>query len=102
MIIAGVDDNNGPSLYAVQPSGSAIRQEVAIGGSGSGFIFGYVDANFRPNMSLEEAKNLVKRSLSLAMSRDGSSGGIIRLLNITKESVTREYVTHSELPFHFP
>lgn len=102
MIIAGVDDKDGPSLYAVQPSGSAIKQDVAIGGSGSGFIFGYVDANFKPNMSLEEAKNLIKKSLSLAMSRDGSSGGIIRIVNITKEAVTREYITHTELPFHFP
>jgi len=102
VIIAGLDEKEGPSIYAVQPSGAAIKQDYALGGSGSGFIFAYVDANFKPNMSLEEAKNLLKKSVSLAMSRDGSSGGIIRILNVTPQSVTREYITHTELPYRFP
>ncbi|KAL4475023.1 hypothetical protein ABPG74_001719 [Tetrahymena malaccensis] len=101
VIVAGIDDNEGPSIYACQPSGSCIKQQVAIGGSGSGFIFSYVDANFKPNMDLESAKKLVKTSLAHAMSRDGSSGGIIRLVNITKDNVTREFFDHKDLPYHF-
>jgi 20S proteasome subunit beta 1 len=38
-------------------------------------------------MSLDEAKKFLKSAVSLAMARDGSSGGIMRLINITKESV---------------
>lgn len=31
-----------------------IRQPVTIGGSGSTYIYGYVDAKYKPNMSREE------------------------------------------------
>lgn len=54
-----------------------------MGGSGSGFIYGYCDANYKPGMSFEEAKAFCISAVSLAMKRDGSSGGIIRLVNIT-------------------
>lgn len=54
-----------------------------MGGSGSGFIYGYCDANYKPGMSFEEAKAFCVTAVSLAMKRDGSSGGIIRLANIT-------------------
>ena len=54
-----------------------------MGGSGSGFIYGYCDANYKANMTLEEAKKFCVTAVSLAMRRDGSSGGAIRLTNIT-------------------
>ena len=37
----------------------------------------------------------VKTAVERAMARDGSSGGIIRLVVITPEGVEREYVTVS-------
>ncbi len=33
------------------------------------------------------------------MRRDGSSGGIIRLVNINKDAVTREFVNQKDVPF---
>jgi 20S proteasome subunit beta 1 len=32
---------------------------VAVGGSGSSYIYGYVDANYRPDMTREEAEAFV-------------------------------------------
>lgn len=37
-------------------------------------------------------------ALSLAMSRDGSSGGVIRMCVITKENVERLFVPGDQLP----
>ena len=37
-------------------------------------------------------------AVSLAMSRDGSSGGVIRLAVITKEGVERIFVPGNKLP----
>ena len=37
-----------------------MRQSCAIGGSGSSYIYGYVDSNFRPNMTKEECLAFVK------------------------------------------
>ena len=53
-----------------------------MGGSGSGFIYGFCDANYKSNMTYEQAKNFCITAVSLAMKRDGGSGGVIRLANI--------------------
>lgn len=41
-------------VYVVSLGGMLIRQPVTIGGSGSTYIYGYVDAKYKPNMSREE------------------------------------------------
>lgn len=74
------------------------RQAVSIGGSGSTYVYGYVDANFRPNMAKAKAVQLVINSLSLAMSRDGSSGGVVRLGVITEAGVERSIIMGDQLP----
>jgi hypothetical protein len=51
---------------------------VAAGGSGSSYIYGFVDANFRPGMSRDECLAFVRAALSHAMARDGSSGACVR------------------------
>ena len=37
--------------------------------------------------------------MSLAMYRDGSSGGCIRLVNVTKDKITREFIKYQDLPY---
>ncbi|KAH6582943.1 hypothetical protein BASA60_001692 [Batrachochytrium salamandrivorans] len=62
------------------------------------YIYGYCDANYKDNMTREEAVQFTKNAVSLAMSRDGSSGGTIRLAIITKDAVERIFVPGNELP----
>ena len=52
-------------------------------------------------MTKEEAIDFAKTAVSLAMSRDTSSGGIVRLAVITKDGVERSLVTDEELPHKF-
>lgn len=70
------------------------KSTLAIGGSGSGFIYGYCDKMFRDNMSYHEARKFAVEAVSLAIARDGSSGGGVRLMNITKDGYKREIVNY--------
>ncbi|KAJ2998386.1 Proteasome subunit beta type-1, partial [Globomyces sp. JEL0801] len=98
IIIGGWDPIDGPSVYSIPLGGSLHKRPFAIGGSGSTYIYGYCDANYHEGMSREEAIQFCKNSVSLAMSRDGSSGGTIRLAIITKDNVERIFVPGNELP----
>lgn len=75
-----------------------VRTPVSIGGSGSSYIYGYMDANFNPKMTKQQAMDFVANCLALAMSRDGSSGGVIRLAAITKDGLERKVILGNELP----
>lgn len=98
LIIAGIDGSGVGQVWSVPLGGSLHRQPFAIGGSGSSYIYGWCDAHWRDNMDEAEATEFVKTALSLAMSRDGSSGGVIRMAVITKESVDRKMVPPSQQP----
>ncbi len=50
-------------------------------------------------MTKEECQTFVKNALSHAMARDGSSGGVIRTVTITKDGVQRDFVSGNQLPF---
>lgn len=52
-------------------------------------------------MTREEAEQLVIEVLSLAMTRDASSGGVIRLVSLDKGGVARRYVGGEEVPTWF-
>ncbi|EGF84228.1 hypothetical protein BATDEDRAFT_15564 [Batrachochytrium dendrobatidis JAM81] len=98
IIVAGWDPVNGPSVYSIPLGGSLHKRPFTIGGSGSSYIYGYCDATFKDDMTREEAIQFTKNAVSLAMSRDGSSGGTIRLAIITKDNVERIFVPGNALP----
>jgi 20S proteasome subunit beta 1 len=54
-----------------------------------------MDANYKSDMSKAEVKEFLKSCISLACFRDGSSGGCIRLLDITEEKISREFFPYS-------
>jgi len=56
IVIGGWDPYDGAQVYAIPPGGTSIAKSFASGGSGSMFIYGYCDANFKENLSLEEGK----------------------------------------------
>ena len=84
LILAGWDKSKGGEVYSIPLGGSLHKQRYAIGGSGSTYIYGYCDANFKDNMSEEEAVSFVKGALGEAIKWDGSSGGIIRMMVLTE------------------
>jgi len=99
VIVCGIDKVEGPQIYSVGIGGTVSRQNITLSGSGSAFIYGYCDTNYRTGMSKQEARQFIKNAITLAISRDNSSGGIIRLLDITSEGYQRDYISHNELNF---
>lgn len=59
IIVAGWDARKGGQVYSVPIGGMLVRQPVCIGGSGSTFIYGYVDSQYKPGMTREECENFV-------------------------------------------
>ncbi|KAI0321854.1 nucleophile aminohydrolase [Amylostereum chailletii] len=98
IIVAGWDKEVGPSVYNIPVGGGLFRQPWAIGGSGSTYVYGYCDATYREGWGQEETVEFVRNTLALAMSRDGSSGGVIRMAVITEDGVQRLFVPGNELP----
>lgn len=97
IIIGGVD-HTGPSVYSIPLGGSLHKRPFAIGGSGSTYIYGYCDAHWKDNMTRDEAIDFCRNAITLALSRDGSSGGTVRLAVVTADNVERIFTPGNELP----
>ena len=67
-------------------------------GSGSTYIYGWVDHAYKEGMSRAECEAFAVRAVSLAISRDGSSGGVVRLVTIDSKGVTRRKVDGNDVP----
>ncbi|KAK5889716.1 hypothetical protein CesoFtcFv8_015693 [Champsocephalus esox] len=98
ILVAGWDQRRGGQVYCVPIGGMLVRQPVSVGGSGSSYIYGYMDSNYKPNMTKDQCLELVGAAVALAMERDGSSGGVIRLASISEAGVERRVILGNQLP----
>lgn len=62
ILVAGWDKRKGGQVYSIPIGGMCVRQPVSIGGSGSSYVYGYVDANFKQGMTQEECVNFITNS----------------------------------------
>jgi len=88
-IVGGLDDE-GTSLYALDILGSLIPDKYAAVGSGTEIAMGLLEEGYKENLTMEQAKNLVTRSIKSAISRDIMSGNGIDFLTITKDGTHEE------------
>lgn len=65
IICAGWDPVHGGQVFSIPLGGSLVKQPFAIGGSGSTYIYGWVDANYREGMTKEQCVEFVRNGLSL-------------------------------------
>lgn len=102
IIVAGWDKRKGGQVYIVPIGGMCMRIPVATGGSGSTYVYGYVDSRYKPGLTKDECKELVVNALTLAMNRDGSSGGVVRLGVIDGENpIDKVVIAGDQLPKHY-
>ncbi|KAI7841475.1 hypothetical protein COHA_004869 [Chlorella ohadii] len=85
-------------VYGCPIGGTIVREQWATDGSGSTFLWGFLDSEYKEGMSRQQAEDLVATALALAMSRDGSSGGVIRLVTISKDGAERRMITPEQQP----
>lgn len=62
ILVAGWDSRKGGQVYSIPLGGMCVRQPISIGGSGSTYVYGYMDAQYKPNMSRDECVKLVENS----------------------------------------
>ncbi|OGS40833.1 MAG: proteasome endopeptidase complex, archaeal, beta subunit [Euryarchaeota archaeon RBG_13_31_8] len=84
LIIGGYDDTGG-HVYSLDAAGGAIPDKYTSCGSGSPYVFGVLEDNYKDGLSVDEGINLAIRSISAATSRDSASGGEINIAVINKD-----------------
>lgn len=98
LIVGGWDPVEGPQAFSIPVGGACIPVKYTAGGSGSVFITAFLDENFRPDLTKDEALQLVTKAVGHAIARDGSSGGMIRLVTIEKEGMEEFCIEGNKLP----
>ena len=90
-IIGGVDDE-GPSIYVLDILGSVIPDNYAAVGTGAEIAVGVLEENYRKDMTLQEVKDVVVRTMKSALSRDSMSGDGVDFLIFTKKGLFEESI----------
>jgi len=90
-IVGGVD-KEGPSLYTLDPLGSVIPDKFAAVGTGAEIAVGLLEEGYKDGLTVDQAKDLVVRSIKSAISRDTMSGDGADFLIITKEGMKEETI----------
>jgi proteasome beta subunit len=90
-IVGGLDDE-GPSVYVLDPLGSVIPDKYATVGSGAEIAIGVLETGYKDGMNLKEGKELVMRAMKSAMARDSASGNGIDLLIISSHGIDEETI----------
>lgn len=88
MIVAGYDEE-GCSIYQISLGGSLLKVDWALGGSGSPYIYGLCDREFKKGMNKEDAVAFAKRCVEASIFRDNSSGGGVRIACIDSNGMER-------------
>lgn len=98
LLMGGFDDD-GPSVYSVDALGGVSKEEEIVAtGSGSPIAYGLLEDQYRPDMSEEEAKDLVVRAVRSATRRDSGSGGDIMVVVVTKDKYDESIVGGLQTP----
>jgi proteasome beta subunit len=89
-IIVGGYDEEGPSLFILDPVGSLIEEKYAAVGSGSQLALGYIEPKYREDLTLGEAEKIAIEAIKTVIERDVLSGDGVDLVVITREGYTEK------------
>jgi len=93
LVLGGVD-SNGPCIYSIHPHGSTDKLPYATMGSGSLAAMSVFESRWKPDLSEEEGKQLVRDAIAAGIFNDLGSGSNIDLCIIRKDST--EYLRNYE------
>ena len=85
LLIVGVD-SSGPSVYSIDSAGGSIPDTYCATGSGSPYMYGVLEDQFKTDMSKDQALLLAAKSLLASAQRDAASGNGMDLAFITNEN----------------
>ena len=84
-LILGGWDSSGGHVYSLDAAGGAIPDKYTAGGSGSPYVFGVLEDQFRDDLEVEEGIDISIRAISAAMGRDSASGNGIDVAVINEK-----------------
>jgi len=79
-------DDSGPSVYSIDSAGGSIPDVYCATGSGSPFMYGVLEDQFKSGMTKDQALTLAAKSLLASAQRDAASGNGMDLAFITNDS----------------
>ncbi len=91
VLIGGVDDE-GPHLFVLDYVGSLIEDDYAAIGTGASIAIGIIESEYKPDMSVEKAKDLAVKAIKAAASRDVVSGDGIDIAIVSGDRIDEEFV----------
>ncbi|CAB3363732.1 Hypothetical predicted protein [Cloeon dipterum] len=86
LVLGGVD-NTGPHLYSIHPHGSSDKLPYTTMGSGSLAAMAVFEAGWKPELTEEEGKLLVRNAIAAGIFNDLGSGSNIDICVIRRGSV---------------
>uniref|UniRef100_A0A1B6H327 Proteasome subunit beta n=2 Tax=Proconiini TaxID=565685 RepID=A0A1B6H327_9HEMI len=86
LVLGGVDVE-GPWVYCIYPHGSSESLPYTTMGSGSRAAMAVFESRWKPDMTEEEGKQLVRDAIAGGIFNDAGSGGLVDLCVIRKDSV---------------
>ena len=89
LLIVGVD-SSGSSVYSIDSAGGSIPDVYCATGSGSPYMYGVLEDQFKLDMSEKEALRVAAKALLASAQRDAASGNGMDLAVITPESGFRQ------------
>ncbi|CDW53426.1 proteasome (prosome, macropain) subunit, beta [Trichuris trichiura] len=98
LIVCGWDRQKGAQIYSIPIGGMILQQSWTVGGSGSMYVYGYLDSNYKSGMSQEECISFVKKAVAHAINRDASSGGCVRIAVINSSGIRRQLFLGDQVP----
>jgi proteasome beta subunit len=96
LVVAGMD-KDGPKLFTLDAIGSLMPDDYGTAGTGMLLSIGILEADYRPDMTVEEGEKLVEKAIRNSIKRDAMSGNGIDLLIITKDGSKEKSIEITEL-----
>ena len=88
-LLIGGYDKKGPHAFDLDAAGGLFEDKYISTGSGSPYVYGVLENEYKENMSLEETLKLAKNCVKIAMRMDSASGNGIEIVYINKEGFKR-------------
>ena len=89
LLIVGVDDE-GSHVYSIDSAGGSIPDVYCATGSGSPYMYGVLEDQFKSGMSEKEALKVAAKALLASAQRDAASGNGMDLAVITQKTGYRQ------------
>ncbi|UCD14239.1 MAG: archaeal proteasome endopeptidase complex subunit beta [Thermoplasmatales archaeon] len=84
-LILGGWDSEGGHIFSLDAAGGAIPDKYTAGGSGSPYVFGVLEDQYKDDLTADEGIDIAVRAISAAMERDAASGNGIDVAVITEK-----------------